>query len=286
MTNARKSQIAGTWYPGDPNELRALVDRLVNDAPRTHIPAKLAKLAKLVALISPHAGLIYSGRIAAAGYRLLERARFDAVILLGPCHRGGVGLAVMPGGAIETPLGTVGIDEELVSALAEADPNVRVTTAPHELEHSLEVQFPFLQRFLPNVPVVPVLMGYQTPTTIAAAARALQQVIAESRRSVLMVASSDLSHYESRAEASRLDGMVVRCLEQFDVSSLEQLLLTNPDHACGGGPMVAVLTAAQALGASDANVLAYGDSGDVTGDTDGVVGYVSAAFHSGVGRVL
>ena len=101
-----------------------------------------------------------------------------------------------------------------------------------------------------------------------------------------MVASSDLSHYESRAEASRLDGMVVRCLEQFDVSSLEQLLLTNPDHACGGGPMVAVLTAAQALGASDANVLAYGDSGDVTGDTDGVVGYVSAAFHSGVGRVL
>ncbi len=279
MTNARKSQIAGTWYPGDPNELRALVDRLANDAPRTDIPVELAKL---VALISPHAGLIYSGRIAAAGYRLLEGARFDAVILLGPCHRGGVGLAVIPGGAIETPLGTVRIDEEFASALAEADPNVRAATAPHELEHSLEVQFPFLQRFLPNVPVVPVLMGYQTPTTIAAAARALQQVIAESRRSVLMIASSDLSHYESRAEASRLDGMVVRCLEQFDVAGLEQLLLTNPHHACGGGPMVAVLTAAQALGASDANVLAYGDSGDVTGDTDGVVGYVSAAFHSRV----
>ncbi len=276
MTEARKSQLAGTWYPGDPHELRALVDRLVNDAPRADIPGKL------VALVSPHAGLIYSGRIAAAGYRLLEGARFDTVLLLGPCHRGGVGLAVIPDGAIETPLGPVRIDEELASALAEADPNVRAARAPHELEHSLEVQLPFLQRFLPSVPVAPVLMGYQTPATIAAAARALQQVIAESRRTVLMIASSDLSHYESRAEASRLDGMVVRCLEQFDVFGLEQLLSTNPQHACGGGPMVAVLSAARALGASDANVLAYGDSGDVTGDTDGVVGYVSAAFHSRV----
>ena len=91
---------------------------------------------------------------------------------------------MIPDGAIETPLGTVGIDEELASALAEADPNVRAARAPHELEHSLKVQLPFLQRFLPSVPVAPVLMGYQTPATIAAAARALQQVIAESRRTV------------------------------------------------------------------------------------------------------
>lgn len=283
MTAPRTSRIAGTWYPGDPDELRALVERAVTDAPRPAIDVDdiPGKLAELVALVVPHAGIIYSGRIAAAGYRLLEGARFDAVLLLGPCHRGGVGLAVLSDGAIETPLGTVRIDEELASALAEADPSIRAASAPHEQEHSLEVQFPFLQRFLPNVPVVPVLMGDQTPATIAAAARALQQVIAESPRTVLMIASSDLSHYESRAEASRLDGMLVRCLEQFDVPGLEQLLETNPHHACGGGPMVAVLTAAAALGASDASVLAYGDSGDVSGDTDGVVGYVSAAIYRG-----
>jgi len=283
MTKARTSQIAGTWYPSDPDELRALVERAAADAPRPaidvdDIPGRLSELA---ALVVPHAGLIYSGRIAAAAYRLLEGARFDAVLLLGPCHRGGVGLAVYPDGAIETPLGTVRIDEELASALVEADPGIHAARAPHEQEHSLEVQFPFLQRFLPNVPVVPVLMGYQTPATIAAAVRALQQVLAGSPRTVCMIASSDLSHYESRAEASRLDGMLVRCLEQFDVRGLERLLETNPHHACGGGPMVAVLTAAEALGASVASVLAYGDSGDVTGDTDGVVGYVSAAIYSG-----
>ncbi|GMR23801.1 MAG: AmmeMemoRadiSam system protein B [Acidobacteriota bacterium] len=283
MTEPRASQIAGTWYPGDPDELRALVERSLTDAPRpaNDVDDIPAKLAELVALVVPHAGLIYSGRIAAAGYRLLEGARFDAVVLLGPCHRGGVGLAVLPDGAIETPLGTVRIDEELASALAEADPSISAARAPHQQEHSLEVQFPFLQRFLPNVPVVPVLMGFQTLATIGAAARALQRVIASSPRTVLMIASSDLSHYESRAEASRLDGMLVRCLEQFDVAGLERLLETNPHHACGGGPMVAVLTAARALGANAASVLAYGDSGDVTGDTDGVVGYVSAAIHSG-----
>lgn len=278
MTQRRTSQIAGTWYPGDPDELRALLERAADDAPRADIPAKLAEL---VALVVPHAGIIYSGRIAAAAYRLLQGANFDAVVLLGPCHRGGVGLAVLPDGAIETPLGTVRIDEELASALADADPSIRAAREPHEQEHSLEVQFPFLQRFLPNVPVVPVLMGTQTPATIAAATRALQQAIAESPRTVLMIASSDLSHYESRAEASRLDGMLVRCLEQFDVPGLAQLLETNPRHACGGGPMVSVLTAAEALGARGASVLAYGDSGDVTGDTEGVVGYVSAAIYGG-----
>ena len=278
MTQARASQIAGTWYPRDPDELRALVERAADDVPHADISDKLARL---VALVVPHAGLIYSGRIAAPAYRLLEGARFDAVVLLGPCHRGGAGLAVLPDGAIETPLGTVRIDEELASALAAAEPSISAARAPHEQEHSLEVQFPFLQRFLPNVPVVPVLMGYQTPATIAAAARALQHVITESPRSVLMIASSDLSHYESRAEASRLDRMLVRCLEHFDVSGLAQLLEANPRHACGGGPMISVLTAAAALGANDATVLAYGDSGDISGDTDSVVGYVSAAIHGG-----
>jgi len=278
MTDNRKSQIAGTWYPGDPRELSALVDRSLADAPEADVAGEL------VALVSPHAGLIYSGRIAAAGYRLLEGASFDSIVLLGPCHRGGEGLAVIASGAIETPLGTVRIDENIAAALVNADPDIHASVEPHVNEHSVEVQFPFLQRFLPHVPVTPVLMGFQTPQTIAVAARGIERVLSGSNRRVLLIASSDLSHYEPRTLASQLDAQVVKCLESFDVGGLERLMSVNPHHACGGGPMISVLTAARAMGASAAHVLAYGDSGDVNGDLEGVVGYVSAAFTRGGAR--
>ena len=130
-----------------------------------------------------------------------------------------------------------------------------------------------------GVPVTPVLMGYQTPGTIAAAARAIRKAVESSGRRVLLIASSDLSHYEPRSVASRLDGRVVDRLEAFDVDGLSGVLASNHNHACGGGPMVAILSVARALGATGSRILAYGDSGDVNGDTDGVVGYVSAAFY-------
>lgn len=274
MTDVRTSRIAGTWYPGDSAELTELVDRCVRDAPRAAIEAPIT------ALVSPHAGLVYSGRIAAAGYRLLECESYDAVLLLGPCHRGGEGLAVLAGGAIETPLGMVRIDDELASALIAADPAVRANDAPHENEHSLEVQLPFLQRFLPGVPIAPVLMGYQTPATIDAAVRAIETALtrAAPARRVLLIASSDLSHFEPRDVAARLDGRVVECLEKFDADALARLLATHPNHACGGGPIVTILRVARALGATASTILAYGDSGEVNGDTNGVVGYVSAAL--------
>lgn len=272
MTARRVSRIAGTWYPGDRRELESLVDRAVADAE----PADVA--GRLVALVVPHAGIIYSGRIAAAGFRLLQSRDFDAVVVLGPYHRGCDGVVVMEGGAIETPLGAVRLDEELAEAFLESDPLFGTARAEHEEEHSVEVQFPFLRRFVADVPVVPLLMGYQTPETVAAASHAMQSIAERSEKNVLLIASSDLSHYHRRADARQLDEQVVRCLEQFDVPALERLLTSNHRHACGGGPMIAVLSAARALGASEAQVLAYGDSGDVNGDTEGVVGYVSAAF--------
>ena len=143
------------------------------------------------------------------------------------------------------------------------------------------MQLPFLQRFAPGVPVTPVLMGYQTPATIEVAARAIERTIASSERKVLMIASSDLSHFESRDVASELDGRVSECLERFDVSALERRLAAHQNHACGGGPMLSILSAARTLGATESTVLAYGDSGDVNGDTAGVVGYLSAAFFKG-----
>jgi len=271
----RPSRMAGTWYPAEPEALRALLETCVAEAQARAVTGSLR------ALVVPHAGIRYSGRIAAAAYGLLERERFDSVLLLGPCHQGGNGLFLIPGGGIETPLGVVRIDRDLVATLERASSDVRYDPEVHLDEHSLEMQYPFLQRFLPDVPVAPILMGYQTREMIAIAIHAIEGAVKQSGRSVLLIASSDLSHFETRARARELDAEVVGCLERFDPRGLAELLEARHEHACGGGPMIAVLEAARTLGASQSRVLAYGDSGDVTGDLAGVVGYVSAAFMDG-----
>ena len=275
----RSSRMAGTWYPAEPGVLRALLEGSVAEAEACDVTGRLR------ALVVPHAGIRYSGRIAAAAYRLLERKRFDSVLLLGPCHQGGDGLFLIQGGGIETPLGVVRIDRDLVAALERSSSRIRFAPEVHLDEHSLEMQYPFLQYFLPGVPVAPMLMGYQTPSVIAVAIHAIESAVKQSGRSVLLVASSDLSHFEPRTRARELDSEVVACLERFDPRGLAELLGARRDHACGGGPMVAVLEAARTLGASQSRVLAYGDSGDVTGDMAGVVGYASAAFMECHGEV-
>jgi AmmeMemoRadiSam system protein B len=237
----------------------------------------------LLALISPHAGLPYSGPVAAAGYRLLNDSGFDTTILLGPSHRRWFdGLAMYPRGAFATPLGLVPVDPELTETFSRETPRARVVPGVHEAEHSLEMQLPFLQRVLPEGRIVPVVMGDQRRENVEAAATAVVRSVVHSRRSgrsTLVVASSDLSHYQSRVRARELDAEVVDCIERFDPERLERLLETDHDHACGGGPIIAVMRAARELGATTARVLRYADSGDVTGDTDAVVGYVSAALY-------
>ncbi len=272
----RSSRMAGTWYPAEPAALRALLESSVKNAEACDLTGKLC------ALVVPHAGIRYSGRIAAAAYGLLERERFDSVLLLGPCHRGGDGLFLIQGGGIETPLGVVQIDRDLVATLERSSSRIRYEPGVHLDEHSLEMQYPFLQHFLPDVPVAPILMGYQTREMIAIAIHAIEYAVKQSGRSVLLIASSDLSHFEPRVRARELDAEVVGCLECFDPRGLAELLEGRHDHACGGGPMIAVLEVARTLGATQSRVLAYGDSGDVTGDVAGVVGYASAAFMEGM----
>jgi hypothetical protein len=237
---------------------------------------------KLVALISPHAGLRYSGPVAAAGYRLLEGKRFESAVILGPSHHVGFdGLATYPEGAFETPLGLCRIDSDLARRLESATTRVRPEPEVHRNEHCLEMQLPFLQHVLPEVRILPVLMGVQSARNIEAAASALVRAVSESSYPVLLVASSDLSHYESRERARELDSEVLRAIERFAPEELEDLLEDDRGHACGGGPMVAVMKAARRLGARASRVLAYGDSGDASGDTDAVVGYVCAGLSGG-----
>jgi AmmeMemoRadiSam system protein B len=222
---------------------------------------------------------VYSGPVAAAGYRLLLGRRFDAVILLGPSHRQWFdALAVYPRGAFATPLGRVRVDSELAEEFSRQTARARVVAGVHEAEHSLEMQLPFLQHVLPEASILPVVMGNQSRENVEAAASAIVGSVSRSRRSTLLVASSDLSHYRSRERARELDSEVLDCVARFDPDGLERLLETDHDHACGGGPIVAVMRAARELGATGASVLRYADSGDVTGETEAVVGYLSAAL--------
>lgn len=272
-SQTRRSPIAGTWYPGQPNILSQTIRELIDGI------EPVEESRELVALISPHAGLRYSGPIAAAGYRLLEGSRFDTAVLVGPSHyEHFTGASVFSRGAFETPLGRIGVDETLSTAIETRDSEIRFVAEAHDREHCLEMQVPFLQVLNPEISIVPIVIGDQRRENVESIGRAIADGVSETSKRVLLVASSDLSHYKSAELAARMDGKVSRFVEDFDERGLMGLMENNHEHACGGGPIVAVMMAARILGATAARLMRYGDSGDVTGDKLQVVGYLSAAM--------
>jgi AmmeMemoRadiSam system protein B len=171
------------------------------------------------------------------------------------------------------------VADRLAAAIAAESSDIVEYPAAHAREHSLEMQLPFVARLLPGVPVVPLVMGYQRRETTQALGDALARAVASRAGDrVLLVASSDLSHYEDAALAARVDAVVLRRVEALDADGLMTVLEREPRHACGGGPMVSVLRAAIALGCTEGRVLRYADSGDVSGDKSSVVGYMAAAI--------
>jgi MEMO1 family protein len=266
----RRAAVAGSWYPGQARALASDVDR--------YLAATTRDLAgDLVALVAPHAGLMYSGPVAAHAYRLLRDRMFDVVVLVGPSHFIGFsGVAIHARGGFETPFGVARVDEACAGALMQATPIVREHPSAHAREHSLEMQLPFVQHLAPTAEIVPLVMGYQTEDTADALGEALARVLRG--RKALLIASTDLSHYHDAATAARLDRVVIDCVARFDADGLQRALNERPEHACGGGPTVAVMRAASQLGARDAMVLDYADSGDVSGDKSAVVGYLAAAM--------
>lgn len=266
----RRPAVAGSWYPGTAAALASAVDRHLATVERD-------VSGDLVALVVPHAGLTYSGPVAAHAFRLLRDRRFEVAVLVGPSHFVGFdGVAVHPSGGFETPFGVARVDDECASTLMRASRIVREHAAAHHREHSVEMQLPFLQRLAPDAKIVPMVMGYQTADTARQLGDALAAVLGG--RQALLVASTDLSHYYDADTAARLDGVVLECVSRFDEDRLQRALDVRPEHACGGGPMVAVMRAAKLLAARDAVVLNYADSGDVSGDKSAVVGYLAAAF--------
>jgi len=262
----RRSVIAGTWYPGDPRTLRAMVDDLLGQVPTQTIEGDL------VGLVSPHAGYVYSGQVAAYAYALLRGRSFSHVAVVSPVHRvypGRFGVTVHD--CYETPLGPVPVDGELLEALAH---DVHVDRVSEDKEHSLEIQLPFLQTVLGQFSLLPIMMGDQDWRSCAELGRSLARIIQASRDPVLLVASTDLSHFHPYEEAVRLDRKVTDLISAYR----PEALIAGRLEACGIGPVAAVMVAAESLGANKAVVLKYMNSGDVTGDRSSVVGYAAAAL--------
>jgi hypothetical protein len=277
MGGLRRAAVAGSWYPADRARLVAEVERYLGRARVEPCPAPVR------AVVAPHAGLRYSGPVAAYAYAATRGREYSAVVLLGPSHFVGfAGVSVWPDGEWETPFGRIAVDAALAASIRANSDEVTEVPAAHAREHSLEMQLPFIAHLLPRVPIVPLVMGHQARRTAFAAgtamARAVSERMAADSRGVLLVASSDLSHYLDAATASSLDAVVLEHVAALDPEGLMRALEHEPAHACGGGPMVAVLHATRQLGASAARVLHYADSGDVSGDKSAVVGYMAAAI--------
>ena len=271
----RPAAVAGTWYPGTSGALAREVDGYVEAAPEGP-PGTIA------AIVAPHAGIMFSGPVAAYAYKAAARCDYDVAVLVGPSHFVAFdGVALYPEGAFACPFGAIPIDSAAAAAIGAFDV-VRPLPSAHAREHSLEMQLPFLGRLLPGLPIVPLLMGYQHRDTIEQLAHALAEGLVTRR--ALLVASTDLSHYFDAATAMTLDGQVSACVEAFSPEQLLALFERYPDAergrhvGCGIGPAIAVMMAARALGARAARVLRYAHSGEVSGDYNGVVGYLAAAI--------
>jgi AmmeMemoRadiSam system protein B len=277
MNLVREPAVAGHFYPADAAALSASVETLLSQ-PGSAAPPP----GRTVALVAPHAGYVYSGAVAASAYRLLSRGTFERVVVIAPSHRIALrGSSIFDRGAYKTPLGTVPVDEELAARILERGRGeVVVEPEMHRLEHSLEVQLPFLQATLGDFRLVPIVMGRQEEPHLTRLAEAVVSAVRDLaiQTRVLLVASTDLSHYHDDERARELDGVLLEDVERLDPAGLAKDLAAGRCEACGGGPLVTTLRAARALGAARAVTLSYATSGDVNGDRSEVVGYLAAAL--------
>ena len=278
----RQAAVAGTFYPSDPKELAATVDGFLAHA---IVPTQKGQI---IALVAPHAGYQFSGAVAAHSYALLKGRPTHRVVVIAPSHYESFQFAsVYEGDAYTTPLGTIAVDKEFARKLARSSPEIKLSSRGHVpskdgAEHALEVQLPFLQRTLPDFELVPIIMGEQSYE----ASRALGIALAELVRGTdtLIVASSDLSHYHPYEQAVALDGKTLNAIGEWDYLTLSDNFQSRTWEACGGGPIVAAMIAAERLGATHAKVIKYANSGDVTGDRSRVVGYGAVALFQDEGR--
>ena len=271
MRQVRHAQVAGYFYPSDPQKLKKEVSLLLDIAK----PQK--SYDKIFGIVAPHAGYVYSGKTAAYAYNLLKDKNIKTVIVISPSHSEYFpGVCVYEGDAYETPFGEIEIDKLKADKLCEESRIVFKGLQGHRKEHALEVQLPFLQSVIKGFKIVPIVIGDQGKMFIDELAKKLSEIYDDE---TIIVASSDLSHFHDSHIANQLDSIVEKRINDFDFENLQKDLELNNCEACGGGPIVAMMKAASLVGVSNSQVLNRCDSGDVTGDKSEVVGYLSAVIY-------
>lgn len=273
MTTIRLPSVSGMFYPDDPVLLRKDIEAYLEGADVEPVPVRVH------AMVSPHAGYVYSGQVAAFAYKAVSVLAVDSVIVIAPSHRVYFeGIALWEKGSFRTPLGDIGIDERGAAEILQTGDVFSANRNVHRSEHSLEVQLPFLQCVFKDFLLLPLLMGAATEEVYEKASDALRDMIAVSPMRYLIVASTDLSHYHPYDSAVKIDAVTVEHLRNFDIAGMLRDTVSEKAQACGAGPMITAMMTARKLGARAARVLKYANSGDVSGDRSGVVGYVSAIF--------
>lgn len=272
---------AGQFYPGSREAITQMIEDLLRNAETDDVEGEI------VGLWTPHAGYEFSGQVAANGYRLVQNRQYDVVVIIGPSHyihlRGG---SIGDWNAYRTPLGTVAVDTQIVREIRSSTSLVSCVPDAHRYEHSVEVQVPFVQSVLPGVPIVPmVIAGDLSYGDSEKIAEAIVEAVGDKK--VLLVASSDMSHFPSYKDAYEVDLRVLDAVAEFDPkdlmrlnSSLLRKNIPNLDCVlCGQGALLTVMLAAKGLQAGEVRILPYTNSGDVTGERHRVVGYGAAVFY-------
>jgi AmmeMemoRadiSam system protein B len=259
----REPVVAGQFYPGSSDGLKRMIASMVDDR---------AEKVDAIGLVSPHAGYIYSGIVAGA---VLSRVKFkDTFVILGPNHTGrGKAFSIMTKGTWKTPLGEVEIDSELGKLILASSSHLEEDHLAHQFEHSLEVQVPFLQYFKPDVRIVPIILTHASGAAYKKIGMELASAIKESKKRVVILASSDMTHYESHESARSKDRRAIEAILDLDEDELLRRVEEFGISMCGYAPVVSLISAAKELGARKAELVKYQTSGDTSGDYSSVVGY-------------
>ncbi len=262
----RLPAVANRFYPGDAKSLTQAVKEL--------LPQKSGPKKEAIGVVSPHAGYIYSGAVSGEALNSIHIPK--TVVILGPNHHGQGPPISLSLAEWKMPMGTISVNRSFAKSLQEASPVIEVDENAHRFEHSLEVQLPFLQELQDNLTIVPLVISHISYSLCKEVAQALFLTIRNHPEQVLMVASSDMSHYESRQVATKKDQLALEKLTAMDPEGLYQTVTSNRISMCGVIPVTIMLEAALHLGANSAKVTRYTDSGEASGDIDQVVGYAGA----------
>lgn len=266
----REPAVANMFYPANPEKLREIITYFLNNAPLYDI--------KPEAVISPHAGYIYSGQTAAYGFKLLKDKTVESIIIISPSHREYfAGISIYNGDFYRTPLGDVPINKKLRNKITKNDNKIIISERGHREEHAIEVQLPFLQVVLPKFSIVPIVIGDQRPEICNHLIENLSESL--KNENIVLIASTDLSHYHPADTADKLDQIIINDIKEFNHTKLMADIQNEKAEACGGGPAVVTLATSKNLGADSVKILHHCNSGDITGDRSAVVGYLSAVTY-------